>query len=114
SDADLKTGFGGELVLAYRFMPHLGAYAGWGWNKFNAKQSFMGADTDFEETGYVLGLQFIHPIGESKFSYVLRGGAIYKHIESENAEGKIMADTGHGWGWQGDIGLSIGLGENSN
>ncbi len=109
-DADLKTGFGGELDIAYSFLPNLGVYAGWGWNKFNAKQSFIGADTDFEETGYAFGLQLNQPIGATNFGVLVRGGAIYKHIESENAEGKLMADTGHGWGWQADAGLSIQLG----
>src|SRR6056297_454314 len=58
ADAQLKTGFGFEGLLHYRFMPHLGIYGGWGWNKFASDQSFAGSNTDFEETGYVFGLQY--------------------------------------------------------
>lgn len=106
-DASLKTGFGAEGTLAYQFMPHLGAYAGWSWNRFVAEKSFAGNNTDFEETGYTLGLQFIHPFEGSALSYLVRGGAIYNHIEAENNSGDIIADTGHGWGWQ--IGGGIGI-----
>src|SRR5688572_6829662 len=44
-DADLKTGFGFEFNVAYRFLPHLAAYTGWGWNRFSADQSFAGNKT---------------------------------------------------------------------
>jgi hypothetical protein len=33
-DAELGAGFGFEGTFAYRLMPHLSAYAGWGWNQF--------------------------------------------------------------------------------
>ena len=65
-DASLKPGFGFEGLFHYRFLPHLGVYAGWGWNRFGADQSFAGKDVCFEETGYVVGLNFNHPIGTSK------------------------------------------------
>ena len=81
-DADLNTGFGFEGILDYRFMPHLGAYVGWGWNRFSAEKSFAGQDVDFEETGYPFGLQFNHPIGSSSLAYYIRGGGIYNHIET--------------------------------
>ena len=54
SDADLGLGFGAELTIAYRFMPHLAAYAGWSYNNFAADQSFAGTDASFEETSLVL------------------------------------------------------------
>jgi opacity protein-like surface antigen len=104
----LQTGFGFEGTLGYRFMPHLGAYGGWSWNKFTAKETKI----DYEETGYNFGLQFIHPIGESKINYMIKGGALYNHIETENTAGEIINDTKHGWGWQAGIGLPIQLGEN--
>lgn len=62
ADADLGLGFGAELTIAYRFMPHVSAYAGWGYNNFAVDQSFAGTDASFEETGYTFGFQFIHPI----------------------------------------------------
>lgn len=108
-DADLNTGFGFEAVVAYRIMPHLAAYAGWGWNQFSADESFAGADMDFEETGYTFGLQFIHPIADTKLKYMVRAGGIYNHIETENNKGDIISDSGHGFGFQIGAGVSIPL-----
>jgi hypothetical protein len=99
-EASLNTGFGFEGTFHYRFMPHLGVYAGWGWNRFGADQAFAGNDICFEETGYVLGLNFTHPIGTSKLAYYLRAGALYNHIETENADGDIINDSKHGLGFQ--------------
>ena len=109
-DANLKTGFGIEGTFAYRFMPHLAGYAGWSWNKFSASQSFAGSNLDFDETGYCFGLQFIHPIEKSNISYMIKGGATYNHIETENSTGKIINDTGHGFGWQAGGGITIPMG----
>lgn len=115
-NAELKTGFGAEFALGYRFMPHLGAYVGWGWNQFKSdNNSFAGTgDTDFEETGYTFGLQFIHPIAESSTSYLVRIGGIYNHIEVENSAGDSTADSGHGLGWELGAGLNFDLGSNWN
>jgi hypothetical protein len=111
ADADLGIGFGAELTIAYRFIPHLAAYAGWSYNNFAVDQSFAGVDASFEETGYTFGLQFIHPIGESGLSYLVRAGGTYNHIEIENNSGDIIIDSGHGLGWQAEAGLVIPLNE---
>ncbi|NHE57624.1 outer membrane beta-barrel protein [Cyclobacterium plantarum] len=110
-DADLKTGYGFEGSLAYSFLPHLSVYGGWSWNRFGADQSFAGANTDFEETGYTYGLQFIHPISTSNLSLLLRAGGLANHIELENSDGDIIADSGHGFGWQVEAGVSIPISE---
>ncbi len=111
-DASLKPGFGFEGTFHYRFMPHIGVYAGWGWNRFGAEASYAGNDVCFEETGYVFGLNFNHPIGTSKLAYYLRAGALYNHIETENSDGDIIHDTGHGFGYQLAGGIDIDLGKN--
>jgi Outer membrane protein beta-barrel domain len=110
-DASLKTGFGFEGAFAYKFMPHLAAYAGWSWNKFSADKSFAGNNVDFEETGYCFGLKFIHPLPNSNISYMIKAGGTYNHIETENSAGKIINDTGHGFGWQLGTGLAVPLGK---
>jgi len=110
--ANLQIGFGGEGIFHYRFMPHAGVYAGWGYNAFTAENSFAGNEIDFEETGYVFGLQFKHPIGISAFSYYVRAGGLYNHIELENTDGEIIGDTDHGMGWQAAGGVDIPLGRN--
>jgi Outer membrane protein beta-barrel domain len=110
-DASLKTDFGFEGAFAYKFMPHLAAYAGWSWNKFAADKSFIGNNVDFEETGYCYGLQFIHPIKNTKISYMIKGGGTYNHIETENSAGQIINDTGHGSGWQLGAGIAVPIGK---
>ncbi len=112
SDASLNTGGGIEGVFHYRFMPHTGIYAGWGWNRFSSDNSFAGRNVDFEETGYVFGLQFKHPIGNSPVSYYVRGAGLYNHIEIENEEGDLIKDSGHGMGWQVAGGIDVNLGHN--
>jgi hypothetical protein len=109
ADADLKTGFGFEGTVAYRFMPHLAAYAGWSWNHFEVDQSFAGSDASFEEAGYTFGFQFLHPFGESEVDYLVRLGGTYNHLEIENNSGDIIIDSGHGLGWQAEAGFVIHL-----
>lgn len=110
--ANLNTGLGFETILQYRFMPFTSVYGGWGYIHFNADESFAGPDVDFEQTGYVLGLQFKHQFGNSPVSYFLRAGALYCHIETENNNGDIISDTGHGVGWQTAAGIEVALGKN--
>jgi opacity protein-like surface antigen len=108
-DAKLKTGYGFEGVFSYKFMPQLSAYAGWGWNNFNADKSFAGSNIDFTETGYSFGLQFLQPIDNTFIGYMVKAGGTYNHIEIENSVGEITNDTGHGLGWQVGAGLPIYL-----
>jgi hypothetical protein len=110
--AKLNPGLGFEGIFHYRFAQHTGLYAGWGWNRFGADNSFAGNDVCFEETGYVMGLQYKHALGSSPVSWYLRAGALYNHIETENADGDIINDTGHGWGWQLAGGIDLPLGKN--
>ena len=109
ASSNLNTGLGFEGIFHYRFLPHTGMYAGWGWNKFSSDNSFAGAHIDFEETGYVYGLQFKHPIKNTAMSYFFRAGGLYNHIEVENKEGDIIGDTGHGTGWQVAAGVEMAI-----
>lgn len=108
-DVNTQTGGGFEGIFHYRFMPHLGVYGGWGWNKLPARHSFAGDDVCFEETGYVFGLNFSHPIDDSGLSYYVRAAGLFNHIETENADGDIINDTGHGLGFQLAGGIEIPL-----
>ena len=109
---ELDVGFGVGGALAYRLYQHLHLYGGWDWQQFSADQSFAGAKTDFEETGYTLGLRFEHPFRESSgLAYRLEGGATYKHIEVENDAGTLVTDTDHGAGFEAGAGLVTPLGK---
>ncbi len=106
---DLKNGGGFEVSFSYRFIPRLAAYAGWGRNSFNPENSDNSVD-HFQETGYRFGLLFIHPMSsESKFNILLSAGGVFNHIETENDDGDIIDDTGHGLGWEVEAALSIML-----
>jgi len=109
---NLDPGFGFEGIFHYSFMTDLGIYGGWGWNKLSSDDTFAGNDICFEETGYVIGLQYNHPIGQSAAALYLRGGGLYNHIETENAAGEIIDDTKHGWGFQLAGGVDFDLGKN--
>jgi hypothetical protein len=105
---------GFETTIAYRFMPHLQAYGGWGSNWFSENESNADLKLQFLETGYSFGLQFIHPMSsESKLNFMIGGGGIYNHIETENKNGDLLYDTGHELGWQADVGLLIPLGHHN-
>jgi opacity protein-like surface antigen len=110
-DAKMKIGLGFEGTFHYRLYKHMGMYAGWGWNHFSSKKSFAGDNCDFEETGYVLGLQFKHPIGNSPVSYYVKAGGLWSHIEIENGDGNIIKDTKHGLGYQLAGGVNIPVGK---
>ncbi|HKK70327.1 MAG TPA: outer membrane beta-barrel protein [Candidatus Krumholzibacteria bacterium] len=106
--SDLGTGAGFEATLAYRIQPHLAAYAGWGWHHFGTGDRLT--DGSLEQTGYSFGLQFVHPVGGGRLGYFVRGGAVLRHFELENADGDVVDDSGHGWGWELGAGLDIALG----
>lgn len=105
ANIDAKIGYGFELTSAYKIMPHLAVYAGWGWNEFEGEDNSKTENITFQEAGYTFGIQIIRPIGTSAFSYLARAGAIYNHVEIENNTGAISEDTGHGLGWQVTAGV---------
>lgn len=111
---ELDTGLGFEGTIRYSFLPHLAAYAGWDWMHFGADEAVGVTDVDVEATGYALGLRFEHPFsGEAGPgpAYWVRAGAIIDHIEIEDQEGDLIADTEHGLGWEVGAGVAIGVGE---
>jgi hypothetical protein len=102
---ELASGPGAEFNVSYRLLERLSVYAGWGWFEFSPKE---GLDKQFEETGYVFGLRFLHPINDV-FHYTLSAGSVYGHLEMAEPDGEIIADTGHGFGWQAEAGIGISL-----
>ena len=109
-DATLETGGGFGFNAGFRLQPHLGVYAGWDWHRFVTDEPFSGGNYDIEDTGYVFGLQFRHPI-TSRVGGWLRGGGIYNHIELEDDAGSIIADSGHELGWEAGGGMLFPIGE---
>lgn len=112
-DWGLNTGLAFGSSVGAKLMPHLAVYGGWDWAHFSTDESGIGGELDIEETGYVLGLRFEHPLrGEVGFPKLrLHAGGTYKHIEIEDEEGDIVADSGHGLGWEAGAGLMMTVGE---
>lgn len=112
ANADLGVGVGFGATVAWRLQPHLHLYGGWDWMQFSSDDAFAGAKPDFEETGYTLGLRFEHPLRASaRTMYRLEAGATYKHIEVENEDGDLVADTDHGLGYEVGAGLLLPMGQ---
>lgn len=108
-DAELKPGMGFEGTLQFTLWKGTSLCAGWGWNKFASDESFAGSNLDFEETGYIMGLRYTYTLPATSLGLFMRVGAIYNHIEVED-DSDIIADSGHGWGWQAEAGVEIPLG----
>lgn len=105
----LKMGGGFEATVSYQFLRGFTMYGGWGWNTFHPEddQSFF---EHIEETGYRFGVQRIQPLSEdSRLNFLLTAGAIWNHLEAENTDGDIIDDSGHGLGWEADLGIAIPL-----
>jgi hypothetical protein len=105
----LSSGMGSDGVIGYTAYKNFGLFAGWGFNMFESDYF------DFEETGYMYGIQYRNSFKESKFSYTLRVGALYNHIEVEGAHDSYFdgfySDSGHGLGFHTSASLQYSLGK---
>lgn len=112
-DVDLNAGLAFGASVSAKVLPHLAVYGGWDWVHLSSDEDGADGELDVEETGYVLGLRFEHPLrGEDGFPKLrLQGGGTYKHIEIEDEEGDLFADSDHGLGWEAGAGLVMSLGE---
>ncbi len=106
-EVDVSTGFGFEFSASYNLFSHLHFYAGVSWNEFKTDEELGDTYLDLEEAGLTFGLQFVLPLAESRFSYLLRGGALYNQLELEDIEGNKYAESGYGFGWQVETGIGF-------
>lgn len=106
-ESELDPGLGFDVTVRYRLQPHLWVYGGWDWYHFMTSDT--PADIDVEDTGYAFGLRFEHPVGTSPLSLWVRGGGIYDHVELEDEDGDLIADSGHDLGFEVGGGLAFGI-----
>lgn len=104
-------GAGAEALFHYRVARHFGLYGGWGYNAFRSEYGPANNRCDFEETGYIIGLQYKRPLEFANVSFFVRGAFQYKHIEVEDPSGELLFDTTHGPGGQVGFGLDLPLSE---
>ncbi len=109
NDSNFDVGLGFDGLFLYRVISKWGVFAGWGWNKMEVEESYVGKGVCYDETGYVFGIQYSNRVGKKPLSYYLRGGGLHKHIEIEKSDGEIIDDTGHGLGWQVGGGILYSL-----
>ncbi|AVR46349.1 opacity protein [Christiangramia fulva] len=102
-----NTGFGFDASISYKFTSAFGVYAGWGWNIYRIENLPDTGNIDIDETGYTFGVIFSHPISDPSFSYFLRLGGIYTHLELENGAGDTIASSDHQPGWEIAAGLDF-------
>ena len=112
--AELNTGFGAEATVGYLLFENFGVYGGWSWNKFDANRSFAGDNVQFTESGYSLGLCFIHSFDSSNVQFLVRSGLVYSEIGLNNSEGNLINKTKPGLGWQVEAGFSFVITSNFN
>jgi hypothetical protein len=106
---DLDTGFGAGANVSVRVLPRLSPYVGWDWRRWRG-DTLLGTRSGVEETGYAFGVRYDQPLGGAAPTLFVRGGGTYTHFEIENAAGDVVADSGHGLGWEVGAGLAIPLG----
>lgn len=104
-DAELGTGFGFGATLEYRLPMCLALYAGWDWFHFTEE----GTDLDIEDTGYAAGLRWTPVRLEQFLGPWLLAGALYKHVEIEDDNGDIVADSDHVLGFEAGGGVTLRL-----
>ena len=109
AESDLGNGLGVGANVSVRVLPHLAAYVGWDYHGFRAETLFARSDLDVEETGYSFGTRFDHPIAGAP-ALMFKVGGTYGHIELENTAGDLVADSGHGFGWEAGAGVEFPLG----
>jgi hypothetical protein len=102
-------GAGAEVLIHYRLTNHFGLYGGWGYNAFRNDYATAVYRCNFEETGYIIGMQYKRLIEASNLSVFVRGAYQYKHIEIEDTAGELLFDTAHGSGLQAGFGIDLPL-----
>jgi len=109
---DLKVGYGFEAKIAYKLMPHLKTYAGWGWNEIRSESNLQTSNFHIDESGYTFGFELTLPITKPPVTYFLFSGIVYNHIEVENIVTNMKTDSNHGLGWQMGGGMEYAFAPN--
>lgn len=91
------------------FFPRLTIYGDWDWHHRQSEDLLFGVGEDVEDTGYSFGLRYAVP-GTARAKPFLRIGGLYKHVEIEDNDGSLVADSKHtGRGWEAGGGLDVRL-----
>lgn len=109
-DASLNVGPGSEVIVDYQLVSNLGVFIGRGWNRFSADATATVGKMDYDETGYIFGVQYNRQLGEGPLGLYLRAGGIYNQVDINNEDGDSAFTTDNGLGCRIGVGLNINLG----
>lgn len=103
----LNNGLGFDATISYGMTPKIGTCFGCNWHHFRADSALTGSRVDVNESGFVLGMQWRDRLAQTGFDYRLRGGIIVNHLEIEDGNSAIIADSGHSIGWELGVALLV-------
>ena len=99
-EEELGLGFGFEVKTAYRIMPHLKAYGGWGWNSFKTDSEEMIDDLELTESSFTFGFELQLPVADPPVTYFVYGGGVLGQLKIEDMGNTINTSSEYGLGWQ--------------
>jgi opacity protein-like surface antigen len=105
----LGLGFGFEAKVAYKMMPHLKVYGGWGWNAFVTDTQKVSDRVDLDETSFTFGFDLRLPVTNPPVTYFVYGGAVLGRIKIEDNLNTFNESSNYGFGWQLGGGVEIAL-----
>ncbi|MCW5518615.1 porin family protein [Aureitalea sp. L0-47] len=100
NEENLGLGFGFEVKAAYKMMPHLKAYGGWGWNSFKTDAKDMNDELELTENSFTFGFELQLPVTDPPVTYFLYGGGLLGQLKIEDMSNTINASSDYGLGWQ--------------
>ena len=100
SGEDLGLGFGFEVKTAYKVMPHLKAFGGWGWNSFKTDSEDMNDELELTESSFTFGTELRLPVSDPPLTYFVYGGGVLGQLKIEDMSNTINESSDYGLGWQ--------------
>jgi opacity protein-like surface antigen len=108
-EEDLALGFGFEAKIAYKLMPHLKVYGGWGWNAFETDTQDVNNMVDLDETSFTFGFDLRLPVTDPPVTYFVYAGGVLGQIKLEDIKNTFNERSDYGLGWQLGGGVEFAL-----
>ena len=108
-EEDLGLGFGFEAKIAYKMMPHLKVYGGWGWNAFETDTQDMTNKVDLDEMSFTFGFDLRLPVTDPPVTYFVYGGGVLGQVKLEDNQNTFNESSDYGLGWQLGGGVEFAL-----